>query len=74
MGKILSVFQNRYLKLCDDTKEKSRTKKQAAEDEVICMSQAQSNTVSALVSSIKVISNEHSHECRTYLSNRYPTF
>ncbi len=42
-----------YLKLCNDSKEKSGKKKQAAEDEMFCVSEFQSNSISSLASSKK---------------------
>ncbi len=52
-GKIPSEFHMQYLKLCNDTKEKSGTKKPVAHDEMLCVSESQSNAVSSLASSKK---------------------
>ncbi len=52
-GKIPSEFHMQCLKLYNDTKEKSGTKKQAAHDEMLCVSESQSNAISSLASSKK---------------------
>ncbi len=50
-GKIPSKFHMQYLKLCNDAKEKSGTKKWAAHDEMLHVSDSQSNALSTLASS-----------------------
>ena len=52
-GKLSSEFRTQYLKLYNDTKEKTDTKKRAANDEMLCVSESQSNAVSSLASSKK---------------------
>ncbi len=42
-----------YLKLYNDTKEKTGSKKRAAHDEMLCVSESQSNATSSLASSKK---------------------
>ncbi len=51
--------------LYNDTKEKSGTKKWAAHDEMLCVSESQSNAISSLVSLKKSyqMSNQTSMEC-----------
>ncbi len=70
-GEIPSEFHTQYLKLYNDAKQKSGTKKLAALDKMLCVSESQSNTVSSLASSI---SNEHSNQYGMYLLNRHLAF
>ncbi len=62
-----------YLKLYNDTKEKSGTKKRAAHDEMLCVSESQSNATSSLASSKKAyqmsIQAGMEHTCQTDIQN-----
>ncbi len=53
IGKVPSEYHKKYLKLCNYTKEKSVTKKWAAHDKVLCVSETQSNAICSLASSKK---------------------